>query len=63
MLELELHAFGDAGTQGVGAAVYSVVRQESGTTQRLVAAKGRLNKQGITVPHLELICAQTSQTD
>ena len=45
--ELELHAFGDASTQGVGAAVYSIVRQQSGVTQRLVAGKGRLAKQGL----------------
>ena len=57
VLDLELHAFGDASTQGVGAAVYAVVRQQSGTTQRLVAAKGRLAKQGLTVPRLELISA------
>lgn len=57
VLDLELHAFGDASTQGVGAAVYAVVRQPSGTTQRLVAAKGRLAKQGFTVPRLELISA------
>ena len=44
--ELELHAFGEASTQGVGAAVYSIVRQQSGVTQRLVAGKGRLAKQG-----------------
>ena len=57
VLDLELHAFGDASTQGVGAAVYAVVRQPSGTTQRQVAAKGRLAKQGFTVPRLELISA------
>ena len=34
--EVELHSFGDASISGVGAAVYAVVRQESGTTQRLV---------------------------
>ena len=56
-MDFELHAFGDASTQGVGAAVYAVVRQQSGTTQRLVAAKGRLAKQGLTVPRLELISA------
>ena len=55
--EVELHAFGDASTRGVGAAVYAVVRQNSGTTQRLVAAKGRLAKQGLTIPRLELIAA------
>ena len=57
VLELELHAFGDASTHGVGATVYAVVRQQAGTTQRLVAAKGRLAKQGLTVPRLELISA------
>lgn len=57
VLNLELHAFGDASTQGVGAAVYAVIRQSSGTTQRLVAARGRLAKQGLTVPRLELISA------
>ena len=55
--ELELHAFGDASTQGVGAAVYSIVRQQSGVTQRLVAGKGRLAKQGLTIPRLELVSA------
>jgi hypothetical protein len=55
--ELELHAFGDASTQGVGAAVYSIVRQKSGVTQRLVAGKGRLTKQGLTIPRLELVAA------
>ncbi|XP_015779794.1 PREDICTED: uncharacterized protein LOC107357669 [Acropora digitifera] len=34
--DLQLHAFGDASTQGVGAAVYAVIRQPSGTTQRSV---------------------------
>jgi len=57
VLSLELHAFGDASTQGVGAAVYTVVQQSSGTTQRLVAARARLAKQGLTVPHLELVSA------
>ena len=57
VLSLELHAFGDASTKGVGAAVYSVVHQPSGITQRLVTAKSRLAKQGLTVPRLELISA------
>ena len=52
--DLQLHAFGDASTHGVGAAVYAVIRQPSGTTQRLVAAKGRLAK---LVPRLELVSA------
>ena len=41
----------------VGATVYAVVKQESGITQRLVAAKARLAKQGLTIPRLELISA------
>ena len=36
ILEIVLHAFGDASTRGVSAAVYAVVRQENGTTQGLV---------------------------
>ena len=54
---VELHAFGDASINGVGTAVYSVVRQENGTTQTLVAAKSRLAKKGLTVPRLELVSA------
>ncbi|CAB3978871.1 Hypothetical predicted protein [Paramuricea clavata] len=49
-----LHAFGDASTKGVSAAVYSVVNQPSGTTQTLVAAKSRLAKRNLTIPRLEL---------
>ena len=37
--EVELHSFGDASEQGVGEAVYTVVCQPSGNTQRLVVAK------------------------
>ena len=48
--EIELHTFGDASIQGVGAAVYAVVRQPSGTTQQLVTAKSRLAKRSLTVP-------------
>ena len=55
--EVELHAFGDASGQGVGVAVYSVVRQRSGTTQQLVAAKSRFAKKGLTIPRLELVGA------
>jgi len=57
VLSLELHAFGDASTKGVGAAVYAIVQQSSGTTQPLVAATGRLAKHGLTVPRLELVSA------
>ena len=57
ILEAQLHALGDASTQGVGAAVFAVVKQQSGATQRLVAARGRLAKQDLTVPRLELVAA------
>jgi hypothetical protein len=51
---VEIHAFSDASIKGFGAAVYSVVHQPSGTTQQLVAAKGRLAKKK---PRLELVGA------
>lgn len=38
-IAFELQSFGDASTKGVGAAVYAVVTQPSGTTQQLVAAR------------------------
>ena len=60
VVSVEMHAFGDASTQGIGAAVYSVIRQPSGVTQRLVAAKARLAKQGLTVPRLELVSAHAA---
>lgn len=49
---IELHAFGDGSKQGVGATVYAVIRQQSGTTQRLVAAKERLS-----IPRLKQVAA------
>lgn len=52
---IALHAFGDASGQGVAAAVYAVVQQESGVKQGLVAAKACLAKQGLTIPRLELV--------
>ena len=53
--EIVLHSFGDASTKGVGTAVYAVVRQQSGTTQQLVAAKSRLAKINLSVPRLEQV--------
>ena len=41
---IALHAFRDASAQGVAAAVYAVVEQETGVKQGLVAAKARLAK-------------------
>ena len=52
---IQLHAFGDASGKGVAPAVFAVVVQESGTNQRLVAAKARLTKQGLTIPRQELV--------
>ena len=57
MDSFELHAFGDASTIGVGAAVYSVVHQKSGVTQFLVTAKARLAKKDLTIPRSELVSA------
>ena len=50
--DIELHAFGDGSKQGVGATVYAVVRQQSWTTQRLVADKERLS-----IPRLKKVAA------
>ena len=52
---IQLHAFGDASSKGVCAAVYAVVSQESGTTQGLVTSKSRLSKKNLTIPRLELV--------
>lgn len=43
--DVELNAFGDASTKEIGAIVYSVVKQHSGTTQQLVAEKVVLQKE------------------
>ena len=52
---IELHAFGDASGKGVAAAVYTVVVQEKGVNQVLVASRERLAKKGLTIPGLELV--------
>ena len=59
-LVVELRSFGDASRQGVGATVYAVVRQPSGKTERLVAAKAQLAKQGKTIPRLQLVAEHTA---
>ena len=41
----------------MSSAVYAVVRQPSGVSQGLVAAKSRLAKQGLTITRLELVSA------
>ena len=52
---IDLHCFGDVSGSGVSAAVYAVVSQPSGNSVGLVAARARLAKQGLTIPHLELV--------
>ncbi|XP_068752802.1 uncharacterized protein [Montipora capricornis] len=50
-----LDSFRDAISQGVCAAVYAVVKEESGTNQGLITAKSRLAKHNLTIPRLELV--------
>ena len=52
---VELHAFGDASGIGVSTAVYAVIQQPTRVSSRLVAAKSRLAKKGLTIPRLELV--------
>ncbi|XP_068716792.1 uncharacterized protein [Montipora capricornis] len=54
---LALHAFGHTSTYGIGAAVYSIVRQRGEITQTLVTAKARLAKKDLTISRLELVSA------
>ena len=54
---VDLHSFGDASGNGVAAAVYAVVKQQSGNSQGLVTAKSRLAKRNTTIPRLELTSA------
>ncbi|XP_065070928.1 uncharacterized protein LOC135695688 [Rhopilema esculentum] len=55
---IDLHAFGDASGNGVSAAVYAVVEQDSGINQGLLVSKSRLAKKGLSIPRLELISGQ-----
>ena len=52
---MELHTFGDANGSGISAVVYAVVKQHSGVSVGLVAAKSRLAKKNLTIPRLELV--------
>ena len=52
---VEPHAFGGASGRGLVAAVYTVVRQDSGTTQELLAAKACFVKQRLTIPRLAFV--------
>ena len=53
--EVKIHSFGDASKKGLCAAVYVVIQQESGVSQRLVTAKSRIAKPNLTIPRLELV--------
>ena len=55
--EIELHAFEDASVNGVSATVHAVVRQRSGVTMGLIAAKARPAKQGLTITRFKLVSA------
>ena len=54
---IDFHAFGDTSGTGTAAAVYAVVHQASSSNQRLLVAKARLEKKGLTIPRLELVSA------
>ena len=55
--EIELHSFRDASGSGVSIAVYAVVKQRSGASVGLIAAKSRLAKKNLTIPRLEHMAA------
>ena len=57
---IDLHAFGDASSEGVSTVVYAVTRRTSGGNQGLVVAKSRLAKKGLTIPRLELVAGHMS---
>ena len=50
-----LHAFADASSKGVSAAVYAVVDQVKEKSQGLLTSKSRLAKKNLTIPPLALI--------
>ena len=52
---IDLHAFGDASSKGISAAVYAVTHQPSAFTQGLVTSKSRLARKGLTIPRLVLV--------
>ena len=58
---IQLHGFGDASGYGVGATVYAVVKQESGITQCLVAAKARQAKRINKSPTRANLCAHSDK--
>lgn len=57
---INLHAFGDASSQGLSAAVYAVTLQPSGISQGLEAARSRLAEKGFTIPRIELVAGHVA---
>ena len=55
---INLHAFGEASSQGLSTAVYAVTHQPSGISQVLVAAKYRMGKKGLAIPRLQLVAGK-----
>ena len=52
---IQLHAFGDASSKGVCAAVYAIISQESETSKGLITSKSWLSKKNLTILRLELV--------
>ena len=50
-----LHGFSDASKQGISAAVYAIVNQNTGSNAGLLVAKSRLAKKDLSIPRLELV--------
>lgn len=53
--DIALYVLGDASGLHVAAVAFNIVSHTSGITQGIVVAKARLAKQGLTIPHLELV--------
>ena len=54
---LEIHGFEDASGEGLFAVVYTVAKQPSRVTQKLLAAKARLAKRGLSMPRFEPVAS------
>ena len=54
---IDFHAFGDANLNGTAAIIYAVIKQPTGVSQGLIAAKSRLSKAGTSIPCLKLVAS------
>ena len=59
---IKLHAFADASKQGISVVIYESFDQETGHTQRLLVAKSRLAKQGLSISRLEVVAGHLAAT-